>query len=580
MVVRVGGCRLTMPIEVYIDNLTINGATFNNSGFEDGTLDGWNTYVQGGDDVIEISSNAYEGQYSCRIYDNYNICGIAYPLPSSCSTSDIINVHYNITSADYSGGDCLFINLYLSDEDSNYKDIVYDTEPTANGWISASCDLSGLNTNTIIYFGVTIGSFPPPGHANATVYLDDFELVRSEWTGFTNGDFESGDLDGWNVSGPASIVTSPVQGGTYACQLNDAASIYQQIDLTDVQHLKVYCNIPNAGTTLTASIILNNYPVKEITVSYQTNGWHQINFDTTNLTGSYILKLSSSGGSSYVDTITQYNDITSSAPAPEQFDYNRPFTYTTGSGYAYATINPTGGIDNTPCIELNPHYIYWGGDSYAMAYTYVDTTNRTVISFKYKIPVFDNSYVNYYCAWFKVKLEQTGSPTIDITIADKTQGVTTDWADYTIDISSLTGIYKLTFYAQTHDQGWELHPSILVNIDNVLILTTIPLEYDVIAGTGLTTPCGYKVSTYGTCSANINYCVKCFHYVNTYIHFTESELEYIDDTGKSPDNALTHCLIDVGKYLLKLTPESISSSRIARKIYIYTTMALRMRQDV
>lgn len=480
-----------------VDGIYINGSLVAGSSFDpDGELGNWGTYTENGEITpVADSEFVYDGTYGARLDSlpdyEFSTALLSYELFDFAST-DVITIWYRIIEADGTSGeeDGAVFDIYAYDFEYNegphpvqlyygYEDTPV-TEPLA--WAQATIDFSGLNIESGIVIVAYATSFTAGvisgGEASATIYFDDFTLTAgATWDGFKNGDFELGTLENWTVAGNATIDISVVHGGTYSCELSTYGdSISQRIDLTDMNMLNMWYNIPDTSGYIQVDIKEQDTTLVMRWTDYAiTDGWYKLRLDTSACSGEYIITVATYGATAYVD------DITPAASFDTTLAYGTFETGTmfhTASGDSATSTITTDGIDNSRCARLYPYHAPWfaPGHQYAYVYDYINVSNADSISFWYRIPTFDKGYANMGGAWLRARLEQDGSPTLNYTVATATVGGSIpDWTFYTIDTSDITGTYKFTVYADTEEAGYTLHPSMTAYIDNILASVNINL---------------------------------------------------------------------------------------------------------
>jgi len=470
-----------------IDDLRVNGATVDNGGFEDGDISSpWSSV---GTELPTLMDSGYppeyiyEGSYACALIPNpagsSSYCTVYYLL-SSAASDDVITFKYQIVYAENEPGNTVGIGAYIfgdpyvSEAYALFSEVFEDgASPATTDWTECTLNVAdtGATGQTDIYIEVwswqeSEGTSSDAAHA--ILQFDNIDLYSgTPWIEFTNGDFETGNLDNWTVVGSATTSTDVVHSGTKACYIDGSGvGIMQKIDLTGMEQLNIYYNIPYTEGFLRINIdTLEASTVLTCSDYYTTGGWICRRLDVSALSNVHILDITTYGASAYIDDITVQATFDNQILYGDFEDGTWFNTYTDYSGNS--EYPPTSGIDGSRCLFLDPDWS-WGGTQTASAYTYSDLTYVDSIKFQYKIPVFSPGYTNIGGAWLKIQLTKTGSPTLTYTIADADNGVINDWTEYSLDVSDLTGVYKVTIYAESQDADYSLHPYCNAYIDGVI----------------------------------------------------------------------------------------------------------------
>lgn len=563
-------------IVLLVDDLQVNGATVDNGGFESGVLTPWS--ASEGEifdppmllDSTEYPGDQYEGNYSVGLIPYPDVAEsnvvITYNL-GACATTDVITFKYMINYATNEGANTVGLGASLYEQDTydywlpaNFTNGYYDgTYPDTTEWIEATINVSdmgfvdGTHNITFEVYSYQYSDIPPEETAIAiTLQFDDIELYSgAPWYAFTNGDFETGNLDNWTITGSATTSTEVVHSGTKSCYLTGTDNgIKQRIDLTGVEELDIYYNITYQGGFLRINIdTLASTTVLTLSDYYGTSGWVRRRIDVSALTDVHILDITTYGASVYIDDITT---LTTFDDAPLFYTLENDTWFNTTSSYDCTSSYPlTSGIDGSRCLYLNPDW-GWGTTQTASAYTYCDLTHVNSITFQYKIPSFNPGYLNIGGAYFVLKLEKAGSPTITQIIADADNGAITDWTEYSIDVSGLSGTYKLTLYGETTDTSYGLHPYADIYIDNIHMPIVI----------------------------NIQQSFYMRHQYDTDNRYLDGNTTHILQTLRSlpPDWMFTHRLNDVGHIIGYDEMSMTDLGNIHRVINLYNILHMKVRR--
>lgn len=457
---------------ILIDSIKINGIII--EGFESGNLDNWDIYTEGSATYAAIDM-PYDGSYSGL----FSLDGSGYidALLSlgSVSPSDTIEFHYMCGINAY---ECSYLTVVIAITDGDYGNTLVlhegsDFELYDEGWITfgaSALSEFGLEDPTSLTFEIYIeigGGGEPSESQRVLIQFDDIEVLgETEWTEFLNGDFETGDLSHWNEVGTPAATTDLVHAGSYSCVVHDGDCIAQRITLADMEQVNVYYYITDSGSLVIDILDLESNPYNTWTHSATTSGWYNLRLDVSSATTDYIINIESIGATAYIDDITVQATF-DSVPYNDTFDTRSWFHTTYNPAWnTTSSVSYTDGIDETYCVRLNTAYRY-GQTCNAAVYNFINMSLLDSITFMYRIPTFDPGYLNMGGAWLKVQLSQDGSPTLTYTVADADNGAITDWTEYSIDVSALSGTYKITIYAEATDAGYTLHPSETAYIDNV-----------------------------------------------------------------------------------------------------------------
>lgn len=369
----------------------------------------------------------------------------------------------------------------------------------------------------------------------------------------TNGGFETGDLTGWTTSGSASISTIHTHGGTYSCIIEGSGDIAQLIDLTDYEQLSIPYYITSNSGYVTISILDGSTVMQSWTDTATTDGWYTLRFDVASYNDIYAIKVAASSADIYIDDMAGQATYDNTGIPYKTFDDGSWFHYTNGWYDSESSIRYTSGIDDSRCAYIYVGHRGPGTPVIASIYNYIDVTNFDTVKFWYKIPIFNPGYYNMGGAWFKMTMEQTGSATISQTIADADNGAITDWTQYSIDVSDLTGVYKLTLYGETMDAGYTLHPYATIYIDDAQ---------------GYSTPINIQQSFYMR------------HQYDTDNRYLISRPTHMLQTLKSlpPDWMFTHRMNDLGEVIGYDEMSMTDLGAIHKVINLYNILHMKIRR--
>lgn len=234
---------------------------FINGGFEDGDFTGWTSYGAG--NVVNIASK-YSGTYGCQIE-----CGpgewvsIRQTIPALDPTKKV-SFRYKINSSD-GGNYGILLSMGGGDD--------HQLSPSSgtSGWMLYEGYPSDWDIpetmDTEIVLALADGAYN-----THIMYVDDFDIghidpspisligkndIESRSTGIVNGDFETGNLTGWNIVGTTAMVdtTSP-HSGSYAYHMvsGQSCGIQQNISGTAGDIFSFWLKIPGWTSNL---VILN-----------------------------------------------------------------------------------------------------------------------------------------------------------------------------------------------------------------------------------------------------------------------------------------------------------------------------------
>ncbi|MBE5041264.1 carbohydrate binding domain-containing protein [Ructibacterium gallinarum] len=221
-----------------------------NSGFEDGTLNGWKT--EGDKGAIVIQKDAHSGTYAFEINSNIwesRFCTI-YPAPElEAGTEYQFSFWYKVN---YTGGGempapnpngydsfLLYIRSYL-----NGSDVHYLSTPVTGGTVIRDGEWHQVvRTFTPKEGNTSINQLGLRGYANKLpgfeYYFDDFDLRKVGEDHFQNGDFEDPSMIPWIVDEQATtefaITAEDKYDGEHSLKVDGTGSksMYQQFAVTE-----------------------------------------------------------------------------------------------------------------------------------------------------------------------------------------------------------------------------------------------------------------------------------------------------------------------------------------------------------
>lgn len=193
---------------------------------------------------------------------------------------------------------------------------------------------------------------------------------------FINGDFETGDLTGWDSYESYSIVTG--HDSTYAVQVYssgwNSAYVYQQVDLTDIDLLSFYFKAPSISFG-TPGVYIDNYNIENrLWAAYVTDVWEYIEIDVSEYSGDhyFIFRASDGGGSTQVI----FDDILLDSGATEfAINFNPDVNETNSSAWPSVDIT-LGLVPSWPYYHVKLYTYLWINESWGAKtlYTYKTTT--------------------------------------------------------------------------------------------------------------------------------------------------------------------------------------------------------------
>ncbi|OXS58411.1 hypothetical protein B1A99_14480 [Cohnella sp. CIP 111063] len=270
-----------------------------NGDFESGNLDGWNT--SGNSKFKATDSEARGGSYALEIGGPQNWNGIKY-------TADVEpNTNYALKFYGKGAGGAAYKVLQASDE----AQLTEHYTGANDNWTLYTVEFnSGANDGVVIYLS----------DAGGVAFYDDFTLERVLNNLFSNGDFESGNLDGWNTGGndKFKVTDAEARGGAYALEIGGPQNW---------NGIKYTVNVaPNTDYTLTfygkgaggaAYKVLQASDEAQITENYTGahDDWHlyTVNFNS-GANSAIIVYLSDAGGTAYYDDFYIGDPIVSVLP--------------------------------------------------------------------------------------------------------------------------------------------------------------------------------------------------------------------------------------------------------------------------
>jgi|GEM_PF-473303 len=269
-----------------------------NGDFESGNLNGWDT--SGNAKFTVTDAEQHSGTYALQIDGPQNWNGIKY-------TVDVDpNTNYSLTFWGKGAKDAAIKILRASDEAT----IVEQYTGQHEDWHQYIINFNSGDNDSIKFY---------LSDAGATSYYDDFVLARVLDNLFTNGDFESGNLDGWNTSGNDKFQVTDVEkhAGEYALEIAGPQNwngIKYSLNVTpDTDYTLTFWGKGAGG----AAYKVLGSDESQITENYtgQHEDWHQytVNFNSGS-NSQIIIYVSDAGGVAYYDDFYIGDPIVSVLP--------------------------------------------------------------------------------------------------------------------------------------------------------------------------------------------------------------------------------------------------------------------------
>jgi hypothetical protein len=185
--------------------IVLSGPAIANGDFETGNLAGWNASYNSGITTTNPHGGTYAGQINAPAGGKGSIEQVVTGLTP--------NTSYTLTGWVRTDGSATILGAKQYDTAGDNQ----DATTTATGWTQLTDQFTTGTTNTsvdIYCYRATAG----------TSACDDTTLLATPPAGsVANGDFETGNLAGWNASYNSRVTTNNPHGGTYAGQINAPA---------------------------------------------------------------------------------------------------------------------------------------------------------------------------------------------------------------------------------------------------------------------------------------------------------------------------------------------------------------------
>ncbi len=200
-------------IPVVGDNLLANGD------FETGAITPWSSQSS---QKCAISSNAHIGSYGATVPHRNTVYTAQQDITVEVDTDYVVTLWYKSTNV--STANQMRVCVATTSSTNTAQHIAYtDLDSTKGTWTKVVFTFNS-GSNTSVRLG--IGGIATPAATETYLCVDDIvvakkEVVEPSFDGYiTNGDFETGDLTGWNLkySGDAVITSTEVASGSYALQ--------------------------------------------------------------------------------------------------------------------------------------------------------------------------------------------------------------------------------------------------------------------------------------------------------------------------------------------------------------------------
>ncbi|WP_058306261.1 glycosyl hydrolase 53 family protein [Gracilibacillus massiliensis] len=288
----------------------------NNPSFEEDeettlTPDGWNTITEAGD--VTTQSEGHSGEYSVKLESSERAGDFSNP------SVGIYQFHTGLEQGTYTVS--LKVRTSNPDPDSgSQQEAAYleakDTgAPEMRAFINLFADDSSdwnhvVLRNVIVYNGqATIGVYLKDAVEGTTLEVDDveFNLEHSDNNPLVNWDFESGNTDGWSVTGDADVVDENVDAGEYATELKSESRISQTVEVKpNTEYIatvrakvssesdRINIGVEGINETRSAPSTTTNYSL--LPVAFSTGS------DETTAT-IYLERTNGGSGNGYVDSI-------------------------------------------------------------------------------------------------------------------------------------------------------------------------------------------------------------------------------------------------------------------------------------